>query len=232
MPADYFDYHPYRFQLLTAACDMRIESLRGSDGGLSQTLSGSEQSCTSTEFGAMSRAEFLVRLELATEMRQAWKRWSNAGSEILDFSSDMLELAGSKMVQLPWASPFAALRPVYVHFGSEAALTLADRARLIEGAYLETGADPRDVVIHFVCNDVARSGTVGDALIAQSEIVVVRLNRETDEFVDFDGDPTLATSAPKHAMLARVLFSIAHVLGPTEDHDLAPAQGISRLLLN
>ncbi|MBD9507921.1 hypothetical protein IB277_14850 [Ensifer sp. ENS07] len=116
----------------------------------------------------------------------------------------------------------AALSPLYVHFGSEAALALSENNRVIEGAYLETGSDFSAVVVRFVCNEVSRSGTVGNALTAQSEIIVAHLNRETEEFVDFQGDPALTASAPKYAMLARILFSIAHVIGPFPDLNRAP----------
>lgn len=222
MLGDYFDYHPYRFQLLTAACDMRIESLRGPDGGDAAARSGSKQFAP-TEFGEMSRAEFSMRLELATQMREVWNRWNAAGSEIFDFSSDMRELAGSKVVELPWCSPLTALGPLYVHFGSEAALALSENGRAIEGAYLETGSDVREVVVRFVCNQVSRGGTVGDALISQSDIIIARLDRETDEFVEFNGNPILMDSAPEHALLARLLFSLAHLLGPAPNYKGPPS---------
>ncbi|MBZ9793780.1 hypothetical protein K9B32_27360 [Rhizobium sp. 3T7] len=159
-----------------------------------------------------------------TEMRHTWSRWSSGGSEVLDFSGDMAQLAGSKIVELPWTSPLVELHPVYVHFGAEAALFLDDSSRLIEGAYLQTADDPLRVFVHLVCNDVPRDGTLINALIAQSEVIKACVDRNQNEFIQFDGDPPLVSGSPKPALLARVLFVIAHVLGPAPEMDSSPGR--------
>ncbi len=227
MPKDYLDFHPYRFQLLTAAADARQELSQSGNRTASQVTEDIRQN----QFAGMTRAEFEGRLELMTEMRHAWSRWSGGGSEILDFSDDMAQMAGSKIVEVPWTSPLVELHPVYVHFGSEAALILDDSSRLIEGAYLQTADDPLRVLVHLVCNDVSRDRTLGSALIAQSEVIKACLDRNQNEFIEFDGDHSLVAASLKPALLSRVLYVVAHVLGPCLEMDTSP-RGLERLLLN
>ncbi|EJL52648.1 hypothetical protein PMI09_03791 [Rhizobium sp. CF122] len=218
MPKDYFDFHPFRFQLLTAAIDVR-QALHRSDstGGQSPDAAAT---LPGMDFAGMSETEFHRRLDLMTEMRDAWRRWSIAGAEILDFSEDMAELAGSKIVELPWYSSLTDVDPVYVHFGAEAGLALSGRNRVIEGVYLETAGDPRIALVRFVCSDVSRGGSLGDALVAQSEVISARLDRSGGDFIDFDGDPSLVSESPTSAMVSRTLF--AHPMVTHQMRDSVP----------
>ena len=231
MPKDYFDFHPFRFQLLTAALDLRQELDRTSDNVVGQIVSTAASHDRTAEFAGMSGSELYGRLDLMARMRNAWSRWSAAGSEILDFSEEMASMAGSKIVELPWASPLNHLSSVYVHFGAEAELSFAGRDRVIEGAYLESAADPRIVLAHFVCNEVPSGGTLADGLVAQSEVVATRLDRRTDEFVDFGGDISLVSASPKSALLSRTLYAVAHILGPSPDL-VRSSTRVGRPLLN
>lgn len=120
MPIDYLECHPFRFQLLTAALDVRQalhETPDRADDSKDMMASASAQRM---EFLGMSEEEFRGRLHLMTEMRNVWHRWNGGGSEVLDFSDDMARLAGSKTLELPWASPLIDLYPVYARFGTEA----------------------------------------------------------------------------------------------------------------
>ncbi len=212
MPKDYFDFHPYRFQFLTAAADARRELLESGDSAQSRpVLDGLHEN----QFEGISAAEFHRRLELMTEMRNVWNCWSANGSEILDFSEDMARMAGSRIVALPWSSPVEEIHPVYVHFGAEAGLFFSDRSRLIEGAYLQTDEDPRHVLVCFICNDISQGGTFGKSLVAQSEVIRAYLDRRQDHFIDLGGDPSLVLGVPKHEMLSRTLYAVAHILGPS-----------------
>lgn len=224
MPKDHLEFHPLRFQLVTAALDVRyaLDEASNRAEGLKDTVVSSK--LETVDFAGMSEAEFRGRLHLMTEMREVWSRWSTAGSEVLDFSDDMARLAGSKTIELPWDSPLTDLYSAYVHFGAEAELALPGQNRVIEGAYLETADAPNMVMVRYVCNDVYGAGSLADALIAQSEVIAARFDRTSGDFIDFFGDPALVSSSPRIEMASRTLFVISQVLGPSVDPGSSPSR--------
>jgi len=143
---------------------------------------------------------------------------------VIDFSEDMARMAGSKTIELPWVSPPTDLYPVYVHFGSEARLALSGQNRTIEGAYLEIGNAPGIVLIRYICNEVRRGGSLGDALVAQSEVIGARLDMGSDDLIDIYGDPSLVSASPTMEMASRTVFAIAHILGPSADPASLPSK--------
>jgi len=69
MPKDYLDFRLFRFQLLSAALDVRQALHDASDSVSDSKDSAVSSSVQRAEFAGMSEAEFHGRLHLMTEMR-------------------------------------------------------------------------------------------------------------------------------------------------------------------